>query len=82
MMLYKPFVSFAIAFAATSSVAASVTPVPRANSCSSGSLQCCNTLTSSNTAIVAPLAVLVGLIVPVDSVVGLSCIPIVSGNTW
>ncbi|KAI0289045.1 hypothetical protein BC826DRAFT_1034038 [Russula brevipes] len=72
MMLFKPLVSLAMAFAAASSVAASVTPVPRGGNypppvapisesqCDTGSIYCCNSVTSAG--------------------VGLSCTGIVSAN--
>ena len=98
MMLYKPFVSLAIAFAAASSVAGSVTLVPRGDdgypppnttpisetncTASAGTLQCCNTFTSPTNPLAVLLAFLLDAVVDADLGVGLSCLTFVAGTEW
>jgi len=91
-MLYKPLVSLAMAFAAASSVAASVTPIPRGGSypppvapisesqCDTGSIHCCNTVTSASNPLVTLIAGLLGVVLNPAAGVGLSCTGIASAN--
>jgi hypothetical protein len=98
MMLYKPFVSLAIAFAAASSVAASVTLVPRGDdgypppdttpisetdcTADAGTLQCCDTFTSPTNPLVELLASFLDAVVDPTLGVGLSCLTFVAGTEW
>jgi hypothetical protein len=93
-MLYKPLVALFMAFAATSGVAASTTPVRRgggyasppipAGDCNTNTkLYCCNTLTSASDPVVAALTGLVGL--SSNTLAGLNCVDlgVLSNNpTW
>ncbi|KAH9961090.1 hypothetical protein BC827DRAFT_1205060 [Russula dissimulans] len=94
MMLHKPFVSLLAAFAAVGSVAAAVTPVarggsyppptpPTVNECDTGTVQCCNTYTSSSNPLTSLLSGLLSIGIPIDPnlVVGLSCAAILGGNS-
>jgi hypothetical protein len=94
MMLYKPLVSLLMVFAATSSVAASATPVRRGGivgypappappitpeQCTT-TPKCCNTATSSSNPVVGALGALSGI--NPDLIVGLGCVGIIGGTTW
>ncbi|KAH9970350.1 hypothetical protein BGW80DRAFT_574825 [Lactifluus volemus] len=96
MLFYKPIVSFVACLAAVSGVAASATPMARqgswppptqskvpASTCASngGTLECCNTMTSTSNPDVAPLVLLTSLVATLNSAlsVGLSCLSL-TGN--
>ncbi|KAH9961093.1 hypothetical protein BC827DRAFT_355945 [Russula dissimulans] len=91
-MLYKPLVSLAMVFAATSSVAASATPIRRGgypapptqpipqSQCNTESQQCCNTYTSGLNPIAKTLIAEFHLDVNPTAGIGMSCNPIVGSN--
>jgi len=93
-MLYKPLVSLAMVFAATSSVAASATPIRRGGypappaqpisqgQCNTKSQQCCNTYTSKFNPIADALISSLHLDVDPDAGIGLGCSAIVGSNRW
>jgi len=83
MMLSKPFVSLIATIAAASTVAAAATPVarglwppptvPSVSQCNTGTVQCCNTMTSAANPLVGSLGGLVGLVGNLALPVGLTC---------
>ncbi|PPQ78315.1 hypothetical protein CVT25_011686 [Psilocybe cyanescens] len=63
------------------------TPNEPASQCNTGDLQCCDTVTTANSAAASKIISLLGIVVQdVTAVVGLTCSPIsvigVSGNSW
>jgi hypothetical protein len=84
-MLHKSLVSLIAAFAVATGVAASVTPVARGGSdCNTGTESCCNTITNIDNPIIAELASLADIALPVDAAVpiGITCLGIASANQW
>ncbi|KAJ3794693.1 hydrophobin 2 [Lentinula aff. detonsa] len=83
MQLKLTFVSFALA------TLAAATPAPRgepASSCSTGPIQCCNTVQPASSAGAAALLGLLGIVLQdVNVLVGITCSPIsvigISGNS-
>lgn len=98
MMFYKPLVSLLVALAAASTVVASATPVarcgcdedyppppaPTVSECNTGSISCCNTMTSTDNPVAGQVSGLLGLGALLDATlgVGLSCLPIVGAVQW
>jgi len=83
MMLSKPLVSFAVAFAVATGVSAAATPVARGGSqCNVGSVSCCtSSVTQSNPAL-ASLLGLIGLPVGLNALLGLNCANVLGSTQW
>jgi hypothetical protein len=82
----KSLISFIAAFAVVTGVAASVTPVARCdggNQCNTGTQSCCNSVTNSNSPIVAFLKNFVDIAIPVNPSIplGISCVGIASASS-
>ena len=70
-------------------ILAAATPAPApAASCSTGAIQCCQSVQSADSAAVAPILKSIGVVVQdVNALVGLTCSPVNvigvgSGNSW
>ena len=83
-MLYKSLVSFIAAFAVASGVAVSANPVTRDGSsqCDTGSVSCCDQVTSGGDPQAVAAAELVGITVGADVTVGLNCVSVLSAVQW
>jgi len=83
-MLYKSLVSYIAAFTMASSVAVSANPVARGGSgeCNTGSVQCCDQVTSGGNPTVLSLSKLLGIVISPTAVVGLNCISVLSATQW
>jgi hypothetical protein len=82
-MLYKSLISYIAAFTMASTVAVSANPVARnGGSCNTGSIQCCDQITSGGNPTVLSLAALLGLVVSPTAVVGLTCTSVISVDQW
>lgn len=86
-MLYKSLVSFIAAIAVTSGVAVSATPVARNNGpsnseCNTGSVACCDQVINGGDPSAASLGGLLGVNIPITSIVGLNCISAISSVQW
>ncbi|TFK32034.1 fungal hydrophobin [Crucibulum laeve] len=56
---------------------ATATAIPRADTCSTGTVQCCNSVQSANSGAVSLLAGLLGIVLgPITGQVGLTCSPL------
>jgi len=80
-MLYKSLISFIAAFAVASGVAVSANPVARgggSSQCNTGSVQCCDQLTTGGSPKAIAAAKVVGITVGADVTVGLNCVSVVS----
>ncbi len=84
------FAKFTAAFTAFTALAtlAVATPTPQANSCSTGALQCCESVQSADSLGIAPVLAAIGVILQdINIPIGLTCSPITvvgvgSGNAW
>jgi hypothetical protein len=83
-MLYKSLISFIAAFAVASGVAVSADPVTRDGSsqCDTGSVSCCDQVTSGGDPQAIAAAELVGITVGADVTVGLNCVSVLSAVQW
>jgi hypothetical protein len=85
-MLHKSLVSFIAAFAVATSVTASAIPVARndGSECNTGTLQCCDSTAYSNDPVLASLASLLDIALPVDASIpiGISCFGVLSSSAW
>ncbi len=70
-------------------ILAVATPAPAADaSCSTGAIQCCDSVEKADSAAVTPILASIGVVVQdVNALVGLTCSPIsvvgvASGNAW
>ncbi len=85
-MLYKSLVSFIAAFAVASGVAVSANPVARdgggSSQCNTGSVSCCDQVTSGGDPQAVAAAKLVGITVGADVTVGLNCVSLVGTVQW
>jgi Fungal hydrophobin len=98
MMLYnlKPLISLVAVFAAASGVSSTAVPVARGASdggypppkltsvsqCNTGSVQCCNTFTSTNNPLVGILSGILGVVADPSLGVGITCLPIIGSTQW
>ena len=84
IMLYRSLVSYIAAFTMASSVAVSANPVARGGSseCDTGSVQCCDQVTSGGDPSVRSLSSLLGLVISPTAIVGLNCIGVLSATQW
>jgi hypothetical protein len=87
MMLHKSLVSLIAAFTVATGVAASVTPVARGgggSACNTGTQSCCNSISNVNDPLIAALASLADIALPIDAAVpiGIACLGIASANQW
>ena len=81
-MQFKLFTTLALA-----SAAFALPGGPPAPSCSTGPIQCCNSVQSANSPSVGLLAGLLGIVLgPITGQVGLTCSPLniigIGGNSW
>ncbi|OJT15408.1 Fruiting body protein SC3 [Trametes pubescens] len=73
------FAKFTAAFTAFTALAtlAVATPTPQANSCSTGALQCCESVQSADSLGIAPVLAAIGVILQdINIPIGLTCSPI------
>ena len=82
-MLYKSLISYIAAFTMASSVAVSANPVARSGiECNTGTVQCCNQVTSSSNPSLSGFFDFLGLTIEPSTVVGLNCFGVDSTIEW
>jgi hypothetical protein len=82
-MLYKSLISYIAAFTMAGSVAVSANPVARSGiECNTGTVQCCNQVTSSSNPNLSGFFDFLGLTIAPSTVVGLNCFGVGSTIEW